>query len=213
CDTMWTYVLCRAGEVVSFLGDAARAATVYDLLLPYADRCATVGIAGLRGSVARFLGLLATVLSRYDDAERHFEEALQMNARIRARIWVAHAQHDYAGMVVARDGPGDRDRAAGLAAQALATAREVGMKLLEAKVVELRAAAGLGEEPSPAPRPEGPSTPEAAAVFRREGDVWTIAYDGKGLRLKDAKGVQYIARLLRRPGAELHCADLAAGGE
>src|SRR5262249_31543521 len=106
CDTMWTYVLCRAGEVVSFLGDAARAATVYDLLLPYADRCATVGIAGLRGSVARFLGLLATVLSRYDDAERHFEEALQMNARIRARIWVAHTQHDYAGMLVARDGPG-----------------------------------------------------------------------------------------------------------
>src|SRR5262249_60182564 len=108
---------------------------------------------------------------------------------------------------------GDRGRAAGLAAQALATAREVGMKLLEAKVVELRAAAGLGEEPSPAPRPEGPSTPEAAAVFRREGDVWTIAYDGKGLRLKDAKGVQYIARLLRHPGAEVHCADLAAGGE
>src|SRR5262249_12910651 len=53
----------------------------------------------------------------------------------------------------------------------------------------------------------------ASAVFRRDGDVWTIAYEGKGLRLKDAKGMQYIARLLRQPGEEFHCADLAAGGE
>jgi hypothetical protein len=212
-DLMWTYVLCRACEVVSFFGDEARAATLYDLLLPYEDRCATVGVATARGSVARFLGLLATVLSRYDDAERHFEAALQMNARIRARVWVAHTQHDYACMLVARDGPGDRERATALAAQALATAREVGMKPLEAKLVELRAAAGLGEEPSTAPVPEGPPAPAGTAVFRRDGDVWAIAYDGKGLQLKDAKGVQYIARLLRRPGAEFHCADLAAGGE
>ena len=166
-----------------------------------------------RGSVARSLGLLATVLARYDDAERHFENALEMNARIRARVWVAHTQHDYARMLVARDGPGDRARATALAAQALATAREVGMKPLEAKVVQLRAAAGLDEEPSTAPAPEGPPAPAAAAVFRRDGDVWAIAYDGKGLRLKDAKGVQYIACLLRRPGEEFHCADLAAGGE
>src|SRR5262249_34579697 len=55
--------------------------------------------------------------------------------------------------------------------------------------------------------------PPAPAAFRREGDLWTIAYEGKGLRLKDAKGVQYIARLLRHTGEEVHCADLAAGGE
>jgi len=61
--------------------------------------------------------------------------------------------------------------------------------------------------------PEGLSTPAASAVFRRDGDAWTIAYEGKGLRLKDAKGVQYIACLLRDPGAEFHWADLAAGGE
>jgi hypothetical protein len=189
-DMMWTYVLCRLCEVVSFFGDAERAATLYDLLLPYADRYGSLGVAVARGSVARSLGLLATVLSRYDDAEQHFENALRMNARIRARVWVAHTQHDYARMLVARDGPGDRARATALAAQALATAREVGMKPLEAKVVQLRAAAGLDEEPSTAPAPEGPPAPAAAAVFRRDGDVWAIAYDGKGLRLKDAKGVQ-----------------------
>src|SRR5262249_59994286 len=120
---------------------AERAVTLYELLLSYADRCATVGIAAARGSVARFLGLLATVLSRYDDAERHFEKALEINARIRARIWVAHTQHDYARMLVARDGPGDPTRAAPLAAPALATARGVRTQPREAKLRALSAAA------------------------------------------------------------------------
>jgi tetratricopeptide (TPR) repeat protein len=213
-DMMWMYVLCRLCEVVSFLGDAERAGTLYDLLLPYAHRCATVGVAAAsRGSVARSLGLLATVLARYDDAERHFEAALQMNTRIRARVWVAHTQHDYARMLVARDRPGDREKATALAAQALATAREVGMKPLEANVMDLQAAAGLGEAASAALAPEGPTTPAAPAVFQRQGDVWAIAYEGQRLRLKDAKGLQYIAHLLRHEGEEFHAADLAAGVE
>src|SRR5262249_62035552 len=87
------------------------------------------------------------------------------------------------------------------------------MQPLEADVLELQAAAGLAGAERVAPAPEASSMPAASAVFRRDGDVWTIAYEGKGVRLKDAKGVQYIACLLRRPGAEFHCADLAAGGE
>src|SRR5262249_7885732 len=183
----------------------------YDLLLPYGDRCAVGGALYCRGAVARPLGLLATVLGRHDAAERHFEKALEMNARIRARIWVAHTQHDYARMLVARDQPRDREKAAALAAQALATAREVGMKPLEADVLELQAAAGLVAREHVASVPEGQPTLGASAVFRRDGDVWTIAYDGKSLRLKDAKGFQYIAHLLRHEGREFHAADLAAG--
>jgi hypothetical protein len=171
----------------------------------YRDRCVVTGTAGVcSGTVSRWLGGFATILSRYDEAERHFEHALEMNARIRARIWVAHTQHDYARMLVARDRPGDREKAAALSAQALATAREVGMKPLEAKVVELRAAAGLGAETSAEPAPAGAPTPAAPAVFQRDGDFWTIAYDGQRWRLRDAKGLQYIAHLLRHTGREFH---------
>ena len=87
------------------------------------------------------------------------------------------------------------------------------MKPLEAKVVELQAAASLGDAPNAEPAPEGPPPPETSAVFRREGDVWTIAYEGKRIRLRDAKGLQYIAHLLRHDGQEFHAADLAAGVE
>jgi uncharacterized membrane protein len=87
------------------------------------------------------------------------------------------------------------------------------MKPLEAQVVELQAAAGLGAEASTAPAPEDQPTPAASAAFQREGDFWTIAYEGQCLRLKDAKGLQYIAHLLRHTGREFHALELAAGAE
>ncbi len=45
-------------------------------------------------------------------------------------------------------------------------------------------------------------------VFRREGDYWSISYGGNTFRLKDAKGLHYMARLLREPGREWHVLDL-----
>ncbi len=53
---------------------------------------------------------------------------------------------------------------------------------------------------------------QADSVFRREGDYWTISYEGRSIRLRDAKGLQYVAALLRRPGEEIHAADLVANG-
>jgi hypothetical protein len=47
-------------------------------------------------------------------------------------------------------------------------------------------------------------------VFRREGDYWTIAFDGKVVRLRDTKGLRYLAELLRRPGEPLPASALVA---
>jgi tetratricopeptide (TPR) repeat protein len=208
-DLMWLYSMSRTAELVCMLGDSRRAAILYDLLLPYAAWCAPAGSVAGGGSVSRALGSLATVLARYHEAEKHFEKALGVNAKVRARIWVAHTQQDYARMLLARGAAGDREKADALSAQALATAREVGMKPLEAKSMELRAAAGFGEE-SPAASPMSP-TRAVTSIFRRDGDFWTIHYEGKPLRMRDAKGLQYIARLLRSEGSEVHVAELAAG--
>jgi tetratricopeptide (TPR) repeat protein len=49
-------------------------------------------------------------------------------------------------------------------------------------------------------------------VFRREGDVFRVGFDGVTVRLRDAKGLRYVARLLAEPGRELHVRDLAAEG-
>jgi hypothetical protein len=45
-----------------------------------------------------------------------------------ARPWVAHTQHDYARMLLARSQSGDRARARDLLATALETYRELGME-------------------------------------------------------------------------------------
>ena len=45
-------------------------------------------------------------------------------------------------------------------------------------------------------------------LFRSEGDIWTITYEDQTLRLKDFKGLKYIARLLQHPGEEFPAASL-----
>jgi hypothetical protein len=47
-------------------------------------------------------------------------------------------------------------------------------------------------------------------LFRREGEYWTIAYEGAVVHLRDAKGLRHLARLLADPGREFHVVDLEA---
>ena len=47
-------------------------------------------------------------------------------------------------------------------------------------------------------------------LFRRQGEYWTIAYEGAVVHLKDAKGLRHMARLLADPGREFHAVDLEA---
>ena len=81
----------------------------------------------MRGSVSRYLGLLAWTISQPDDAARHFEDALEMNERMGALPWLAHSRADYARMLEARGGDGDGERARALAGAAIAGFRELGM--------------------------------------------------------------------------------------
>jgi hypothetical protein len=48
-------------------------------------------------------------------------------------------------------------------------------------------------------------------VFRREGEYWSVGFDGRVVRVRDMRGVQYLARLLASPGREFHVVDLVAG--
>nr|MBA2725058.1 AAA family ATPase [Actinomycetota bacterium] len=50
--------------------------------------------------------------------------------------------------------------------------------------------------------------PASSGTFICEGDFWTIGYSGLEIRLKDSKGVQYIAELLKLPGQEVHVLSL-----
>lgn len=50
--------------------------------------------------------------------------------------------------------------------------------------------------------------PVGSGVFRREGEVWLLTFDGMSVRVRDTKGLADIALLLSRPGREVHVAEL-----
>jgi len=52
---------------------------------------------------------------------------------------------------------------------------------------------------------------EVDNLFRRESDIWTITCEEQTLRLRDFKGLSYIACLLEHPGGEFHATSLATG--
>ena len=83
---------------------------------------------GMRGSVSRYLGLLAVTLGRPDVAAAHYDDAIAMNTKMGARPWLAYTQNDYARMLLARGAPGDAEHAEKLLGEALATLTELGMK-------------------------------------------------------------------------------------
>jgi AAA ATPase domain len=55
------------------------------------------------------------------------------------------------------------------------------------------------------------STSPEQAIFRKEGEYWAIGYGKKSFRLKNTKGLGYLAHLLCHPAVEFHVLDLAGG--
>ena len=47
-------------------------------------------------------------------------------------------------------------------------------------------------------------------MFRREGDYWSVSFEGRTVQVRDLKGIRYLARLLADPGREFHVLDLVA---
>lgn len=50
--------------------------------------------------------------------------------------------------------------------------------------------------------------PDSENTFRLEGDFWTISYEGILIRLKNAKGLHYIAYLLKNPNRDIKGSEL-----
>lgn len=86
-DALVILLLCA--DLARRLQDRERAALLYDILLPYADRQVVLPILVLcLGSASRALGQLAATLGRWEDAERHFEYAVAFDERIGATPWL-----------------------------------------------------------------------------------------------------------------------------
>jgi tetratricopeptide (TPR) repeat protein len=171
------------------IGRARSAADELDLVAArFENKPLTAGAALARGRVQLADGDAAR-------AEQSLSEAVRLWNEVGAPYEAAHARM---GLAEAHAASGSEHRA----------------------VLERRAARtildGIEAAPSVAPgqvdRHRALDEPPVASanVFRREGDYWSVAFEGHTVRVRDLKGMRYLARLLADPGREFHVLDLAA---
>lgn len=134
-DSLWQTCLTYLAEVCCDLDSTKDAKVLYELLLPY-ERLAVVVGNGLvcLGATSRFLGQLAVTLAHWEEAERHFAYAMELEARMSATIWLAHSQYQYSQMLFKRGGNGDPASANQLLDSAMRTAGKLGMRGLESRI-------------------------------------------------------------------------------
>jgi tetratricopeptide (TPR) repeat protein len=135
-NVLWIHGMTMAAEVCAGLGDVGRAAVLSERLAPYRELMAgTIG--GTLGAVVHHLGLLATTLGRFDEAERHFAAAATMHERLGAPTLLARTRLEWAHMLLVRREAGDAERARRFLGHALITARELGLGNVERRAVAL----------------------------------------------------------------------------
>jgi class 3 adenylate cyclase len=126
----WTASMCLLADICAYLEDRARASLLYERMRPYATYHA-VGAASGAGQYGPFgmrLGMLARILGRFPDADRHFRSTIEWAEGAGARPWLAHTRVEYARMLLARTDAADRENALGQANAALDLGRQIGMQ-------------------------------------------------------------------------------------
>jgi tetratricopeptide (TPR) repeat protein len=165
---------------------------------------------GRAGLVACAGGVIAGSEGRDQEAADQFEKAIAIFRRYGLRWDEAEAFYCFGRALLA---VGESRRANEKFSSAIEIYRRqgAGQRWID-RVESARAASRLspiGEGRKVAAGLDGSA--ERPAMFKREGEFWMLAYRGtKPFRLKDVKGLAYIAYLLAHPGERFHVRELIA---
>ncbi len=121
-----TALECESREVATIL---------FECLAPWAAQFSTSGFTA-EGPVSHYLGGLATVLKRRDEAESYFAASAEMCARIGAKFFAARTNLKWGQMLIGLGSPDDAGRARDLLATALNAARANGYASVERRAAE-----------------------------------------------------------------------------
>jgi len=105
-DASWSIGMCGFAEGAIEVGDPRFARPLFEQLAPWADQWCTTGITA-QGPIGHYVGGLATVLGRFDEADTYFAQAASMSTRARAKFFGARTDLLWGRMLIARGGPGD----------------------------------------------------------------------------------------------------------
>jgi class 3 adenylate cyclase/tetratricopeptide (TPR) repeat protein len=200
--------LVEAGDL---LDDATMAAGPYDALRGAAERGVVLTI-GWVFLLERVLAVAATRAGAWDRAEHHFAAAAATAARIGAAPELARTRLDHARMLLARDGPGDRDRAGPLLTEAAAGFDRLGMVAFVGRTacVAERCGALVPHGPAGASDTErlGPADLD---LLRRIGEGRSVREIADELTLSPASAERRIRALLEKVRSRGGAADVREG--
>jgi DNA-binding CsgD family transcriptional regulator len=131
-DGIWLISLHAMARVAAGVGDREAAPAIFETLLPFTDQHALVmPVGGYDGPVALNAGRLASLLERWDEAESLLRRAIAAAAAIGSPPYEAIARWELSRHLRRRGRPKDRAAATALLEQSVATARRLGMRLLD----------------------------------------------------------------------------------
>ena len=122
-------------QACALLGRDDEAGALYPQIANWVDE---LPVAGFDGSIShRIAGMAASGARRWDDAQRHFDAALELAVRIDDRIDLPQVEHWYGEMLLRRDVGDDAARARELLTSAMKGYEALGMPLHLERVREL----------------------------------------------------------------------------
>ena len=183
-------ILASASIACGHLRDGDRARELHDALVPFAGQFVGTGATGPQwlGAVDHHLGVLCAVIGRDGAADEHFSAAQDAYLDMGSPAWLMRCRMDWAAVLVERADGDDAARAHGLIAEAVQTARELGLP-----------AWGGGRQRSGSARPLADASADAPASPRA---VEFEQHCEGGLALADSGSQIGVAR---RSRACCHC--------
>ncbi len=122
--------LCAYGAVR--LRDRDKAQILLEKLKPWDGLLIVVGTPVLiLGAASAYLGMLEATLGRWDEAEKHAEEARALHMRLGSQTWVARTDLEFGRLLLERGRPEDVGRARNMLADARELAGRIGQRNVE----------------------------------------------------------------------------------
>ena len=163
---LWLRSTAWMAEICAVLDDSSYADRLYAALVPNALQNVNAVSTEGGGCVSYYLGLLATTMELWDEAEEHFGVAFEKNSEWGYRLHVANTQYAWGEMLLRRGLDEDRQRALELLEQARALADEIGSVRLLRLIDDLL------------PQQAAPRTAYPAGLTQREVEVLRLVADG-----------------------------------
>jgi tetratricopeptide (TPR) repeat protein len=164
---------------------------------------------GVAGFARRARGALAAATGKFGEAEEAFSQAVAIFRRYRL-VWEEAETLDFWGRALGFAGENSRAVEKFDAVIDVYRRHGAGQRWVDRVLSASAPYRDKGNTDRASGQRPMPTASRSDASFRRDGEFWTISYAGHTFRLKNAKGLHYIAHLLSHPGEKFRVHDLVA---